>query len=432
MSGHDQSRCRIPWANRRTVLAGGASLLANPSIAASPGPSLFVPGYNAKEAIFDGMNAARHPTIGRAVPASYDGPVTLLSKIDLQTGKAQHAAYPVQGHFVAISADLKIGVLHAQSRDWCVAFDPESLDMITTSRPFREHRTGGGHAEFVRNSSILLTAERSAYGAYLGAPELHHGRIAVRDPQTLQELSQISSHGIGPHDITLLEDGNTLVVANYGTTQPHICRQQASIGIEPCISFIELDSGKLLDKIVVDDLSQQIRHLAASKQDRVMAIMVRQGTIGELEDALNPLNAGVEADLTARGDCAYLPAPMLSVSMQQRGVPAELIEAGNMALMRQGLTILHDPLHDQFIASYPSTHHILVMDGKTGQITKQFDTRSQGLKYPCGVSLFPGGDTYAVAGSFGNIRVYETGTHRHLVEQDINIILYRHSHITIA
>ena len=51
-----------------------------------------------------------------------------------------------------------------------------------------------GGAEFIEGGSVLLTAERAAYGPYLGAPELHYGRIAIRDPKTLREIGQISSN----------------------------------------------------------------------------------------------------------------------------------------------------------------------------------------------------------------------------------------------
>ena len=416
---------------RRAVLGSGLGALAAPAFAAeTPSNALWVPGYDAGKAIFDGVPARDHPRIGRAVPEGYKGPVTLLTRIDLATGRADHAAYPVQGHVVALDRASGIGVLHAQSRDWNIAFDMDSLDMLAASSPFKGNHTGGGHAEFIRDGAILLTAERAAYGPYLGAPDLHHGRIAIREPSTLREIGQISSHGIGPHDIQLLDDGKTLAIANYGTVSPHRCGDQSDPGIEPSLTLVELESGKLVERFAVGDPAHQIRHFAVSGLGRVLAIQVREDSQTALTEALGGVRA--EPDLTAIRGCAYLPAPMLSVRLGHQGVPPEMIEADNPALMRQGLSILHEPRHGQFIASFPSAHCLIICDDADGSIVRIVDTRALGLEYPCGVALAPDGAHYLVAGSFGPIRAFETGTHRHLPEKDLDMALHRHSHIKIS
>ena len=416
---------------RRTVLGAGLGAMASPALPGRPSPpALWIPGYDSTKAIFDGLPAREHPHIGRAVPEGYDGPVTLLTRVDLETGALDHAAYPVQGHVVAMDRASGIGVLHAQSRDWNVAFDMDTLDMLAASSPFKGHHTGGGHAEFIRGGSVLLTAERAAYGAYLGAPELHFGRIAIREPATLREIGQISSHGIGPHDIQLLDDGQTLAIANYGTVKPHRCGGKDEPGIEPSLSLVEIESGKLVEKFVLDDPDYQIRHFAVGGLNRIQAIQVREGNSTALAEAIG--GAPVETDLTAVRGCAYLPAPMLSVRLGESGLPPALIEADNAALMRQGLSILHDPIHAQFIASFPSAHCLIVCDDTDGRAVTIIDTRTVGLRYPCGLAIAPGGAHYLVAGSFGPVRAFATGSHRPLPQHGLDIALHRHSHIKIA
>lgn len=59
--------------------------------------------------------------------------------------------------------------------------------------------------------------------------------------------------------------------------------------------------------------------------------------------------------------------------------------------MRHGLSIRYDDRHDEVIASYPTTHHVMVFDGVIGAVSRRYDTRTAGLRYPCGVTFLPDG-----------------------------------------
>ena len=78
-------------------------------------------------------------------------------------------------------------------------------------------------------------------------------------------------------------------------------------------------------------------------------------------------------------------------------------DAKSTKLMRHGLSIRYDERHDEAIATYPSTHHVMVFDGATGAVSKQIDTRTVGLRYPVGVTFLPDGKHYAVTGHWENM-----------------------------
>ncbi len=410
---------------RRTALAmGTAAITSLPLAAASREKALFIPGYDEAKAVIDGVSARDHPHVARALPEGYRGEATLLTRIGLETGQIDHAVLPVQGHVAAVDRNTGIGVLHAQGRDWSVAFDSETLDLISVSLPFSGGFTGGGHVLFIDDARHILTVERAPYGPYLGAPEKHFGRVSIREAESLKVIHQISSHGIAPHDLDLTPDGKTLVVANYGSPAPISCRRaEQGYVVEPSLTFVDLDSGRLLDKIVIDPASSELRHFAMADRDRLLAVQVQQRSRSD---------HNAPADLTEVRGCAYLPAPLVSLDHVTKGAPPSLVEAASPALMRHGLSIAHDALHDQYIATFPSSHAVHVIDGSGGDVLLSIDTRTIGLPYPSGLALDPSNGRYFVAGAFGPIQALSLSSHEPLPEGRIEIELFKHSHIVLA
>ena len=107
-------------------------------------------------------------------------------------------------------------------------------------------------------------------------------------------------------------------------------------------------------------------------------------------------------------------------------------DAESTRYMRHGLSIRYDAVHDEAIASYPSTHQLMVFDGASGALSKRFDLRTVGLRYPCGVTFLPDGKHYAVTGFWENMFVFERGTHRLVRELCLYPMFFGHSHITAA
>lgn len=74
----------------------------------------------------------------------------------------------------------------------------------------------------------------------------------------------------------------------------------------------------------------------------------------------------------------------------------------------------------------------MVFDGPTGRIVHRLDTRTVGMRYPCGITLLPDGRHYAVTGYWENMFVFELGSHRLVRELCLYPMFFGHSHITSA
>lgn len=74
----------------------------------------------------------------------------------------------------------------------------------------------------------------------------------------------------------------------------------------------------------------------------------------------------------------------------------------------------------------------MVFDGATGAVAKVHDTRTIGLRFPCGITMLPDGVHYAVTGHWENMMVFERGTHRLVRDLCCYPVFFGHSHITAA
>jgi hypothetical protein len=103
-------------------------------------------------------------------------------------------------------------------------------------------------------------------------------RDVARDYEWVQEFP---SHGIGPHELKLLSDGDTMVVANGGIlTRPETGRAKLNLDqMQPSLVYLNRHSGELLEQHTLPAALHQnsIRHLAVSPDDQVCCVMQYQG-----------------------------------------------------------------------------------------------------------------------------------------------------------
>lgn len=395
----------------------GASRSAIPAARrALAGAAVYVPGYRPA--------AAGYPS---GSDSGSDGPMRLLTRIGFD-GDIRQALLPVGAHDVKISPDRRIGVLCGFEHADQVAFDPGSLELVARAPAFAPGWRGGGHAVFVDGGRTVVVSER-APRRHAGTRDLarQHGRVTIRDSATLRILDSHSTHGIDPHDIRLTGDGRHLAIAHYGSLPaPGQTRLGAPRRVaEASITIIDLASGALVAKWVTDRADTELRHLAAAPGNRVWGIQARL--------AMRPPETAPESgpDPTTPAGQTYLPAPPLRVALGDEAALA-MGRAGDRARMRQGLSIVHDPAHGQVIATFASSHRVLVFDDASGRVAARTDTAAQGLRHPAGVTLLPDGRHYAVTGYWENLFVYERGRHRLVPDLSLAATFFGHSHITAA
>ncbi len=432
--------------DRRSLLAGGALLgLAATATAqtseadAAPAvrkralkdAAVYVPGYFPEYANANGKPLTESRRFMRAIRET-DGIKRMISRIGMD-GSVRQTLLPVNAHDVEIAPDASVGVLCGFEGGEHCAFDPKTLDMVGYAPSLGEGWRGGGHAQYVDGGKTVFLSERAPQKPAKGGLEPLYGRITIRDSESLKITDSYSTYGVDPHDIRVSEDGKYIVAANYGSvvsekTMQHTVPRQV---VEASITVIDLASGKLVDKVKTGKGSTELRHLAAGRLDRIFAIQSRYGSEKENSREYAGENAAYDFDLTTEPGQHYVSADTLRYDAGT-GTVGHMGDRKSRALMRHGLSIRYDSRHDEAIASYPTTHQLMVFDGASGRLVKRHDTRTIGLRYPCGVTFLPDGAHYAVTGYWENLMVFERGTHRLVRDLCLYPLFFGHSHISAA
>ena len=151
-----------------------------------------------------------------------------------------------------------------------------------------------GHGTFSPTGELLFTSENDY--------ENGHGVVGVWDARNgYNRLGEFWSGGTGPHDIKLMLDGKTLVVANGGIeTHPETGRTKLNIPtMRSNLSYLSLD-GSLSEQVVLEEnlRKNSIRHLAVSSGGQVAFAMQWQGDETEYPPVLGTHRRGEEAHLS--------------------------------------------------------------------------------------------------------------------------------------
>lgn len=133
-----------------------------------------------------------------------------------------------------------------------------------TSKPGRHFF---GHGVFSADGKLLYTTENDY--------ERAAGVIGVRDAGAgYKQIGEFPAHGMEPHDIALLADGRTMVIANGGIrTHPDRGDDELNLpDMQPSLVYVDVTNGDLLEEQrLAPSLHQlSIRHLAIAAGDCVV------------------------------------------------------------------------------------------------------------------------------------------------------------------
>ncbi len=181
---------------------------------------------------------------------------------------------PGRGHSLAVHPTRpEVVALARRPGDFALAVDLESgqpagLFEAPAGRHFY------GHGTFVESGDTLLAPENRY--------ETGEGVIGIYDARSgYRRLGELPSHGIGPHDLQLMPDGRTLVVAVGGIrTHPETGRSKLNIEtMAPSLNYLELESGRLLGRYALAPKLHKlsIRHLDVNARGRVAIAMQYEG-----------------------------------------------------------------------------------------------------------------------------------------------------------
>ena len=201
----------------------------------------------------------------------------ILCGLNGQGGLAFEFPLPARGHAAAAHPVLAQAVAFARRPGVFASV----VDCVSGRESVRLHTPPGrhfnGHGVFSGDGGVLFTTEND-YGAARGV-------IGVWTTKGgYERIGEFDSGGVGPHDIKLMPEGETLVVANGGiATHPEAGRSKLNIPfMRPNLAYLGLD-GAMLETVELEaSLSRNsIRHLAVARDGSVAFAMQWEGDLTE-------------------------------------------------------------------------------------------------------------------------------------------------------
>lgn len=186
---------------------------------------------------------------------------------------------PARGHGFALHPRRPVAVCFARRPGtFALVFD------VVRGTRLAEFRTPSGrhfygHGVYAGDGSLLYASENDYSN--------RRGMIGVYVPdEGYRRAGELPSHGIGPHEITLLPGDETLVVANGGiATHPDAPGVKLNLpSMEPALAYVDRRSGHLVERAALPRKLHAlgIRHIAVARDGRVALGMQYEGPRGDL------------------------------------------------------------------------------------------------------------------------------------------------------
>lgn len=181
---------------------------------------------------------------------------------------------PARGHAVALSADKTIAAVFARRPGDFVWLVDLASGQVIQRIAAAEDRHFYGHGVFSSDKQMLFCSENDF--------DAGEGVIGLYDlADNGRRIGEISSHGIGPHEMRWLSDKQTLVVANGGIrTHPDLPRIKQNLSsMQPNLAYVDSRNGQLLQQHEPPSKWHQlsIRHIDIANDDSVAIAMQFEG-----------------------------------------------------------------------------------------------------------------------------------------------------------
>lgn len=167
-------------------------------------------------------------------------------------------ALPARGHDTVVSPDQRWAVTFARRPGRFALV----IDLLRHEPAFAFEAAPGrhfyGHGFFSPDGRLLYATENDYEG--------ERGVMGIYDAQArYTRIGEFVTHGIGPHEALLLDDGTKVAVANGGIlTHPDFPRQKLNLAsMAPSISYLDRATGDLLEQVSLPASMHQlsIRHM---------------------------------------------------------------------------------------------------------------------------------------------------------------------------
>ena len=133
------------------------------------------------------------------------------------------------------------------------------------------HRHFYGHACYSLDGKLLYVTENDTLSLT--------GKIGIYDADDhYKKIAEFDSHGIGPHELIMHPDGETLVIANGGIKTEQASREELNLdSMRPSLVYLNRHNGDLFEQIIPEHNQMSVRHLAMHDDGTVMIGIQFQG-----------------------------------------------------------------------------------------------------------------------------------------------------------
>ncbi|HED14070.1 MAG TPA: DUF1513 domain-containing protein [Gammaproteobacteria bacterium] len=215
-----------------------------------------------------------------------------------------------------------------------------------------------GHGAYSPNGKLLFCTETIVEDDY-------EGLIAVRDAKTHEYLGEFPSYGSSPHDCHLIDSGATMVITNGGGPMK---------GILPSVTFVDVNTEKLLEKLEFDTPNINAGHLGISKQGHLAVVSAqREGLPDQKPGGITLRLAGGEFHTLKK--------------------PADLVER----LLGETLSVCIHEATGVVGATTPAGNLLTFWDLKNGNLLRHYE-----LQNPRGIELSQDDENFVVSFGAGN------------------------------
>jgi hypothetical protein len=188
-----------------------------------------------------------------------------VAVLDLDHGISAQLRLPARGHDLTWRPETREAIVFARRPGrFAMVFDIDGkrAPCRIDAEPERHFF---GHGVYASGNRLLFSTENDVNGG--------RGVLGVRDATDgYRPIGVLATSGIGPHDVALLADGRTLVVANGGIDTDPDGRDVVSLAeMRPSLAYLDALTGDLLEVVELEEALRplSIRHLAVCAGDVV-------------------------------------------------------------------------------------------------------------------------------------------------------------------
>ena len=162
-----------------------------------------------------------------------------------------------------------------------------------------------GHGAYSQDGRLLYATEyeKSSY----------EGKMTIRDAKDFSVIDEFPTYGEWPHDCQFIEDGKVVAITNGGGN--------IDGGAKPCVTFVDVAKGTLVEKITFDNPQINAGHLMLSTNlDLAVTHAMREGldnrkALGAL--SLRPRGEKFKTMLSPAGVTSAMKGETLSLCMHE-------------------------------------------------------------------------------------------------------------------